>query len=307
MNEKVVILGGRERGLYLIEKFLKNNMPIHGFIVMKDDDHEIVWADKIIKILRDNSIPYKLGKSFKSPELYNFIEIIKPNLILVENWRTIIPHDIISSVNNVVVFHESLLPKYRGFAPLVWPIINGEKETGVSMFFISEKVDAGDIIDQKKISISDSDTSYDLFLKTYEVYWDLIHNNLPKLLAGKAHASEQDESNATYACMRTPDDGKINWERNTVDIYNFIRALAPPFMPGAFCIYNNLKIIIKKAEIKQNVPTFIGRIPGRIVEINRNYVSVLTGDGVLNIKTVIYDNISYNANEILNKIKLKLL
>lgn len=301
-----MMMGGRERGHHLIEKMIRHKLPLDGFIVMEDDEHEVQWSERIVDLLKAHDIPNCVGKSFRSKKLKDFISEVLPDIILVENWRTLIPDNIISKAKHVIVFHESLLPKYRGFAPLAWPIINDEQETGVSMFFISDRVDAGDIIEQKRIPIGDEDTSYDLFLKTYEAYWALIRDNLPKLIEGKLEVFPQKEEDATYACMRTPEDGHINWAHPTRSIYNHIRALAPPFLPGAYSFYDGKKIAIKKAVVPENQPVYVGRIPGRIVEIGGQYVSVLTGDGIIHIEQIWSDGEILPAPSVLTRMKIKL-
>lgn len=306
MIHKVLIIGGRERGLYLIKKILLDQFTIHGFIIMEEDDHEVNYSKEIAQLLDNNNIPNVTGKSFKSERISSFLRNVEPDCVLVENWRTIIPDTFIHGVKYFVIFHESLLPKYRGFAPLAWPIINGENETGVTMFFISDRVDAGDIIDQVKISVNSKDTVNELFFKTFDAYWDLIRKNLPLLLNGHINPVRQDESKATYSCMRTPEDGKIDWCNRTNDIINLIRALAPPLMPGAFFYYKDQQIVVSEAEIWQDPPSYIGRIPGRIVEIASSHVAVLTGDGLLLIKKVLFNNEEYKAHEVLNQMKVKL-
>lgn len=306
MIKKVLIIGGRERGLYLVKNILDHKFPIHGFIVMEEDDHEVKYSLEIAKVLDDNNIPNVTGKSFKSNKIGDFFNSIKPDCVLVENWRTIIPNNYITGVENFIVFHESLLPRYRGFAPLAWPIINGETETGVTMFYISEGVDSGDIIDQRRIPIDPADSVNDVFYKTFEAYWDLIRKNVPLLLDAKIHPVKQDESLASYSCMRTPEDGQIFWVKKTIDIFNLVRALSPPLMPGAFFFYNDNKIVILEAEIMNNPPEYDGRIPGRIIEISKECVAVLTGDGVIRIKEVLVNNEVKRASEVLDKMKIKL-
>ena len=188
-----------------------------------------------------------------------------------------------------MITHDSLLPNYRGFAPTNWAIINGETETGVTLFYIAEEVDAGPIVDQLKTPISLDDTIQMVDKRVIALYEKIIEKNLPLLEAGTAKATPQDEALAKFCCKRVPSDGLIDWRLSAFQIHNLIRATSQPF-PGAFSFLNGVKMIIWSAQVAQDERHFIGNIPGRIIGKREGMIEVLTGDGILQIKTLQREN-----------------
>jgi methionyl-tRNA formyltransferase len=141
--------------------------------------------------------------------------------------------------------HGSLLPRYRGRTPHVWAIINGEKQTGVTLHILDENCDTGDIISQVSVEITWEDTGASLLRKFEELYIPIIRSVISDAESGKITSKKQDNSKASFFRKRTPEDGQINWEWQRERIYNWVRAQAFPY-PGAFTYFNNSKIIIDK-------------------------------------------------------------
>lgn len=313
MNNKsktapIFFIIGKERGLDCIRDMIQSNEDIAGALIMKEDEHELEeFSKEISLLLKNRSIPHLITKSAKDKKYYGFIKNLQPSLIVVMGWRTLLPAEIIRIPRlGVVGVHESLLPKYRGFAPVNWVVINGETKTGVSLFFIGEGVDSGDIIGQKTIMISKEDTAWDLYKKTSSASIELLKTFLPHLKKGTAPRKKQNIRSETYACSRTPDDGLIDWSDSTANIYNLIRGLSYPY-PGAFTYINGKKITINKASIPPQ-RKFVGRIPGRIVSVSANEgVEVLTGDGSILIEEIIQNrNRTINPATVITSVKATL-
>lgn len=204
--------------------------------------------------------------------------------------------------------HDSLLPEYRGFSPLNWAIINGEDHTGVSLFYLDELTDGGDIVAQKSIPIGLFDTAPTIYDKVCQATIDVIIESLPSLASGNVKRNKQEYSLGSFTCKRNLEDGIINWSKTTREIYNKIRALTMPY-PGAFTFYNNRRLIIWDAEPVNDPPNYIGRIPGCVVKVllNEGSVEVLTGDGIIRIKMIQYgDDQVLKATEVINSIKVRL-
>ncbi len=177
------------------------------------------------------------------------IEKFNPDFMLVIGWYYLIPKSLREiAPMGCAGMHSSLLPKYRGGAPLVWAIINGEKETGLTFFYLDDGVDDGDIIAQKKISIKPNDTIQELINKTAAASLSIIEEFLPRISDGTAPRIKQDHSKATVVPQRKPEDGLINWDWNTKRIKDFIRAQTKPY-PGAYTVIKGKKITIWDAEI----------------------------------------------------------
>ncbi len=309
MNPSLVLIAARRRGAVLLETLLKRDVNVCGCVFMQDDPHEEQWADRLCAIADRFEIDSVVGRSLRNGEPARKLRAWNPHIVVAENWRTLVPRDVYQPVPHFVVFHEALLPKYRGFAPLSWPIINGESETGVTLFYASEEVDAGDVISQRRIPIAQDDTVNELYDKTIPVYCEMLEEFLLHITNGGAPRFPQDTSQATYTCVRTPADGCIDWSLPTACIYNLIRALAPPTMPGAWTTFAGESLIIRSAAIIHAMPNYVGRIPGRVVRILDGPVWVLTGDGVLQVNVVsstARDAEPAPASSVLRSLKIKL-
>jgi methionyl-tRNA formyltransferase len=180
----------------------------------------------------------------------NVLETLNPDLLLVIGWYHMIPKSIRDLAPlGAVGIHASLLPKYRGGAPLVWAMINGEKETGITLFYLGDGVDDGDIISQQKFAIEENDTIREVLAKVTTASLDLIDEYIPLLANGASPRTVQNHKDATYFPQRSPTDGLIDWNWDSQKIRNFIKAQTSPY-PGAFTIVNGKKVTIWDADVE---------------------------------------------------------
>ena len=209
------------------------------------------------------------------------------DLILMVSWRYIVPAHICHRASRgSYVLHDSLLPKYRGFAPTVWSMINGEKETGVTLFHATDDMDAGDIVEQQIVPIADDDTIATIMERVTQTYLRIVERNFLSLLDGCATSYPQNHCDATYTCKWTPADACIDWNLSSRDIHNLIRATSRPY-PGAYTFLDSRKLIVWAATIPANPRRYASAVPGRVVESHPNCgVKVLTGDGLIQLKSV---------------------
>ncbi|MBI3103858.1 methionyl-tRNA formyltransferase [Candidatus Daviesbacteria bacterium] len=299
---KILFIGGREKGLKTLEELIKQGGKVSYSYILEEDEHEVEkFSAEIADFCKKRNIGFTITKSIKGKE--EEIKKLNPDLIVVSGWRTLIPPSVIYIPKlGTVALHESLLPKYRGFAPINWALINGEKYTGVSLFYITEGIDDGDIIAQEKIEIGPNETAFEIYKKSINTCVVLIRKYYPLIISKRASRTKQNEKEATYLCVRTPDDGRINWMNSAVNIHNLIRGLSHPY-PGAFCFHKGIKITIQKSEIPKQL-NWVGRIPGRIVSIKRDFgMEVLTGDGSILITSIEVDKKIYNPADYFKSIK----
>jgi methionyl-tRNA formyltransferase len=212
----------------------------------------------------------------------DFIEGLKklnPELAVVFAFR-ILPKEVFTiSKFGTINIHSSLLPEYRGAAPINWAIINGEKETGITIIFINEKIDSGDIILQKKISIKDDETAGELKQRISVYSVDVLMDAINKIQNGDIHPIPQKDNNFKKAPKIKPHHLIIDWSKSAIDVHNLIRGLSP--LPGAYTTYNNKRIKILKSKIYD--PEKTEGIPGSV------YISDLEKGLVLNAgKGMIY-------------------
>ncbi len=254
---KIVFFGASELGMKCCRRIVENKLADVTCILTIPKEFNISYSDKPVTNVNHADF-HSIGAEFNIPvisvtaKMSEYAEEIRkfsPDLILVIGWYYMIP----ASIREIPEFgcagmHASLLPKYRGGAPLVWAMINGEKKSGLTFFYLEEGVDNGDIIAQKEFPIEDSDYISDLIGKTTDAALEIIDESIPLLANGKAPRIRQDEAEATYVPQRKPEDGKIDWSWDSEKIRNFIRAQSKPY-PGAFTEINDKKVIIWNADI----------------------------------------------------------
>lgn len=279
-------IGGTQRGLKLISELISKKYLPQFSVILKEDDHEEIRCyNGISKLMKSVNINYSVKKKLIRED-YDLIKKSELDFLLVFGWRTLID----PAVNKYLKFgsvaaHHSLLPLYRGFAPMQWAIINGEKETGVTLFLINDgEVDSGKIIMQKRIPVLTEDYALDVYEKATKCTIEICLEFFENYRNNKITLTDQDESKATYCCKRTPGDGKIDWTKDSNEIYNLIRALAYPFT-GAFCSFGETCFHIRKAiQGDSNNKKFTGIIPGRVIKISNEGIEVLCGNGSILIK-----------------------
>lgn len=233
----------------------------------------------------------KIGRKFNIPTIEvknNTVSVTDvkkffPNLILVLGWYHMLPAGVrrIPS-NGCIGIHASLLPKYSGGAPLTWALINGEKKSGVTLFYLEDGVDTGDIIAQESFAIEDYDDIASVYKKATQASIKILVNYLPRIAAGKALRIKQDISQRTYFPQRCPQDGKIEWGKPSKQIHNFIRAQTRPY-PGAYSMLGNTMCKVWRAEIIESQKQERAGIPGQVVAVQGKYFEVMSGDGRLRI------------------------
>jgi methionyl-tRNA formyltransferase len=248
------------------------------------------------------------GRRVGSGLLNGFRADTAVDLMLVVSWRYLIPAQVYKRARlGAFVFHDSLLPAYRGFAPTVWAIVNGETHTGATLFEIAEGVDMGDIIGQECVPIGSEETITTVMDRVTMAYLRLLEQNLTALLANSAPRRPQDHSGASYTCRRLPADNQIDWFAPTRNTFNLIRAVTVPY-PGAYTWLNGKKLTIWKATLLAADRNYVGRMPGRVVEVLPGTGAVvLTNDGIILITEVqVEESQRVCAAEILNSLSMTL-
>jgi len=230
------------------------------------------------------ALAQKKGLCIFQPEALReaaFIKALKSvsaELFVVCAYGKILTKDILQLPKNYAInLHASLLPKYRGAAPINWAIVKAEKTSGITVFKMDEHMDRGEIILQRKTDISDSDTSLTLGLRLSEIGAEGVLKAIDLIASGRATFARQDEGKASYAPRLRKEDGLINWDFQACQIHNRIRGLKP--WPGAFTYLEGklLKILGSKV-----MPGPGSRVPGEIVEVEKEGILVQTGkDGLL--------------------------
>ena len=285
--QKLGLFLGTRRGLVTLRTLLANDKRITTALILEQHPHEIDnVTEEIISVCQQHRITHHTSKQIRPRDYEQYLRDAAVDIQFVISWRFLIDSACFAIPTvGIFILHDSLLPKYRGFSPTNWVIINGERETGLSLQYISTGMDEGDIVDQIRLPLDEDETASTLNAKLTPLYPKIILNNLDALLTGRNKRLPQDQTRATIGCKRTPEDGKIDFAKTTVDIVRLIRGLTYPY-PGAYCHYRGKRVIIWEAMEVRDPPIYAGRIPGRIVGHIDSGTDVLTGDGVLRIKSV---------------------
>jgi methionyl-tRNA formyltransferase len=279
-QNRIAFLGYGELGHAALQWLLENGEKISVVVTHLDDPKEKIWFRSVRSLAFEHLIPVYAPDDINRPEFIGIMKELKPDLVISVQFRQVLSRDILNLPSlGCVNLHPSLLPKYRGRAPINWAIINGEKKTGVTLHYMDDKPDTGDIIAQKEVHIRDDDTVYTLYQRVLPEVVNLIKANIDTIKSGDAPRNPQDEDNATHFGRRKPEDGKIIWKKTNDEIRNLVRGVTHPF-PGAFTFWNNKKIYVWKARrVKQEKE--VKWEPGTVLGIYDVGILVACGAGAL--------------------------
>jgi methionyl-tRNA formyltransferase/RimJ/RimL family protein N-acetyltransferase len=265
-----VLVFGNDIGLPQSLRHLPSDV-VCGIVAAEIRPHEHKALRDIAEYLH---LPFIIQPRVRSPEYPTFVQKVKqinPDLIFVNAYSMLLRPEVLAIPRyGAVNVHEALLPKYRGPNPIQWALLNDETETGVTMHYMDEHFDTGDIIAQQRVPIYFDDTWQDvqerIFLKTDSMFKEEI----PKLLAGKIKRLPQDENLAKRCPRRRPEDGQIDWQQSVRHIYNMVRALVKP-LPGAFYLDTSGQHIVldKFLTLPQVTALKYGSIGGQTLKCKR--------------------------------------
>lgn len=299
----MVFMGSKKAGFHICETLVEK-LPKGFFcaIICPDDssDQRSEMA-QFVRLAKSNSIAFHVVKNVA--ETKEIIKKINPAVALVHGWYQIIP---VAELANTLFlgFHYSPLPKYRGNAPLVWQIINGEKQLGVSFFQLVIDMDEGGLVSQKFFSLSRDESIEDALEKAENLAHEMLLDFLKLWPNGKIHLANQPNEEPSYCGQRQPGDGKIDWNSGADKVHDFIRAQSKPY-PGAFSyLPDGRKLtILKTCEENRQ---FYG-VPGSVVELNSHDVVVACAAGAIRLQKIAVEDGSEEApRNVLNSLKIRL-
>lgn len=278
---KLVVCAYHNVGYRCIVELLRQGAQISLIFTHEDSATEQIWFSSVCELAQANKIPY-LTSSINEPENIEKVRQIGPDFLLSFYYRNMIKPELLEiPTRGALNLHGSYLPKYRGRVPVNWAVINGETETGATLHYMVAKPDAGDIVDQEKVAIAFTDTAHDVFGKVNEAAVTVLRRAWPRLVDGTAGSIPMDLAAGSYFGGRKPEDGRIDWHKSAVEIYNLIRGVTHPY-PGAFAELNGKKVIIWSAW-----PVEGSGEPGQVV--SQNPLCIGTGNGLLELRRVQFD------------------
>ena len=229
-----VVFAYHDVGVRCLKALLSGGVEIPLVVTVADDPRENRWYASVAETAKDYGLEVIAPAAAATPDLEARLRALAPDFLFSFYYRSLLPERVLASARRGALnMHGSLLPKYRGRAPVNWAILKGESETGATLHYMVEKADAGDIVDQLAVPILADDDALEVFGKVTVAAETILARSLPALLAGSAPRRPQRVLPGQYFGRRTPEDGRIDWSRPAREIHDLVRAVAPPF-PGAF-------------------------------------------------------------------------
>jgi methionyl-tRNA formyltransferase len=245
---RILFFGYSEVGYDCLSLLLARGDHIVALITHEDNPHEKIWFKTPAVAAREKGIPIFAPESVNTPEWCERIAALAPDLILSVYYRHMIGTPILALPRlGAWNLHGSLLPKYRGRAPINWAVLHGEPRIGMTLHRMVKSADAGAIIDQEGVDLGPRDTAEQAFRKVLPCARRVLARQIDALLAGTARETPQDDAQATYFTGRKPEDGRIAWTQTSRQIFNLIRAVTDPY-PGAFTDVGGARLIVWWAE-----------------------------------------------------------
>ena len=244
-------------GVGCIKALLDAGIQIELVVTHADDPHENIWFGSVAALCQERGIPYVQPEASDLLELLPQFKKIAPDYIFSFYYRYMITSDILATARIAALnMHGSLLPKYRGRAPVNWAILHGETETGASLHIMEVKPDAGDIVGQLAVPIDPDEDATAVFTKVSNAAIKVMQAALPELLQGRVPRTPNVLANGSYFGGRKPEDGRIHWNQSAKQVHDLIRAVAPPY-PGAFTDWQGARMVIAKSKLNPLLPSSI--------------------------------------------------
>jgi methionyl-tRNA formyltransferase len=277
---RILLFGYHTIGYLCLQELIDRHEQVCAVVTHDDDPDEHIWFESVAELAQATGIPVLTPKSPNTPECDHFIRSLRPDLILSCYYRRLLSKTLLAIPRlGGINLHGSLLPKYRGRSPVNWVLVNGETQTGVTLHYMNEEPDAGDIIAQRPVDIAFEDTALTLFKKVSQAALELFRATLPLIKAEIAPRLPQDSAQATYFGGRTPEDGRIDWERPALDLYNLVRAVTIPY-PGAFTFLHRKRLYVWSSRMMPD--GHLGRWPpGTVLGIQDEGCQVAVRQGSL--------------------------
>ncbi|RZU54017.1 methionyl-tRNA formyltransferase [Krasilnikovia cinnamomea] len=273
---RVVMFGYQTWGHRTLQALLDSEHEVVGVVThpASDGAYERIWSDSVAELAEAHGVPVTLRERPDDDELYQQLVALAPDVIVATNWRTWIPPRIFTLPRlGTLNVHDSLLPAYAGFSPLIWALINNEPEVGVTAHMMDATLDAGPIVLQRSVGVGPRDTTADLFQKTLALFGPITVDGLAEIASGRTDFTPQDRGKASFFHKRSEEDIRIDWTWSAEELDRLVRAQCAPY-PQAFCYHQGRRIEIVSAEVSANV---YGGTPGRIFYREGDGVAIVAG------------------------------
>jgi len=287
MMYRVVFMGTPEFSVPILDALInESNVDVIAVVTQPDRKvgrKKLVTPPPVKKKALDYDIPVFQPEKLSGSQEMKDILALNPDLLVTAAYGQYVPTTLLNAPRfKAINVHASLLPKYRGAAPIHYALINGEKETGVTIMYMVKQMDAGDIISQRTLPIEEDDNVGTLFEKLSLLGRDLLIDTLPGLFEGTITPIKQNEADVTLSPMIKPEEEQIQWDKQATVIANQIRGMNP--FPGAYTTLNGERFKLWEAKVTEQKTD---ELPGTIIQLDKKNLVVACGNGTaLSLKVV---------------------
>lgn len=290
LDPSLLFIGVHVEALAPLRFLLEQRARVSGLITLTAEKRSgVSGAVDLTPTAKSAGVPVLRVADVNEAAAIEWAQRLAPDVVLVIGWTHLLG-DAFLRIPRVAClgFHASLLPKYRGRAPINWALIHGETETGNTLIVLEPGADVGDIVAQRRIPIRDDDDCATLYEKVSATEIEMLAAVLPEIRDGRLPRRKQDHREATVMPKRRPADGRIDWQRTEKQLFDWVRALTHPY-PGAFTHFDGAKLMVWKAE-RVASGTSRPRVSCGTLELDEaGWPLVATGDGWLRVRSVQLD------------------
>ena len=271
-----VVFAYHDVGVACLSALLRHGITVKLVVTHQDNPAENIWFESVANLAITNKLEVAKPDDPNTPEFIAQIAALKADFLFSFYYRLMLKPDLLATATRGAYnMHGSLLPKYRGRAPINWAVLKGETETGATLHEMVEKPDAGRIVDQQAVPILTDDSVLDVFHKVSLAAATTLDRALPRLIDGSAVLRPQNLAAGKYYSGRKPEDGIINWHDSAENIHNLVRAVAPPY-PGATTTVKGQAITITRTAL---APAHLTHGKAGFLNVSSTRCIALCGDG----------------------------
>jgi len=302
---RAVVFAYHNVGVRCLKVLLAGGVDIALVVTHEDSATENIWFESVVSLCQTEGIPYITPPDARSPELLAQVKAADPEFMFSFYYRHMLPASLLE-VAPAFNMHGSLLPEYRGRAPVNWAVLHGASETGATLHEMTVKPDAGAIVSQMVVPILPDDTAFEVFGKVTVAAEQALWRVLPSLLDGTAMRINNDLSKGGYFGGRKPEDGRIDWHLPAQQVYNLHRAVAPPY-PGAFTDVNGVRYVIERARLGDRRGVFANgnfnnvaarSLPLGLTVVDNCIFGVCGDGGIITILALTADGVAISAEQL---------
>ena len=296
---RAVVFAYHDVGVRCLQVLLARGVDVALVVTHVDNPTETIWFASVAELCTEHGIDCITPSDPGNAQLLEQVRAARPDIIFSFYYRHMLPPALLQLAPlGAYNMHGSLMPKYRGRVPINWAVLHGETETGATLHAMVAKPDAGSIVGQTAVPILPDDTAAEVFAKVVVAAEQTLWRVLPEIQAGRTPSLSNDLANGSYFGGRNADDGRIDWSRPAREVYNLVRAVAPPY-PGAWSMLGDQRCVVAKARMMPTMQIKPGANFATGLRVVDNCMLGICGDGLaISVKALRVDKRDVDAAQL---------